>query len=507
MKPYLGGVDDKAKDVAIPSQLDDDIYGLARASDIESTTPVADVFRDLRWNLCGSTSIWLVRSEFRRWSHGPFESVLEFRETLHLLGRQAYPALTASDLEETLIDQFINGVSDPDVRNPLLRELHTKFDDALRLTYQEGTLQAVCAPPLRGCVGVASMRSQADVDISTQILGVSALVGSILSDKPTGANRRPAALPVIKLDSLFRLKMGLRNRRGLEENVRPMTIQHSEIPLSNLFVSLSMTERPDPFYVVKDEVIKSLAQANTEYEAWKNEVLSKSVDIKTVETALRQTIRNIEWDLEDLQETVLIVEKNPTKFFISEDELHSRQAFLHNVKVIVRRVKDNLADPRDLNSRRRSVSFEIPAHTTVNGTVYRRAEKNNESTPAHKPGTARPLGLTEQHKTRSNPSTSADSLLFDQRLLLQEQDAHLDQLGNSISRLKDISHRMGGELGDQVALLDTFGEEMTQTESKLDNAMMRAARILHLDSDRSQWWAISVLFLTLLIIIVLLAVL
>ncbi|BHF58356.1 hypothetical protein SprV_0100130800 [Sparganum proliferum] len=204
MKPYLGGVDDKAKDVAIPSQLDDDIYGLARASDIESTTPVADVFRDLRLNLCGSTSIWLVRSEFRRWSHGPFESVLEFRETLHLLGRQAYPALTASDLEETLLDQFINGVSDPDVRNPLLRELHTKFDDALRLTYQEGTLQAVCAPPLRGCVGVASMRSQADVDISTQILGVSALVGSILSDKPTGANRRPAALPVIKLDSLFR---------------------------------------------------------------------------------------------------------------------------------------------------------------------------------------------------------------------------------------------------------------------------------------------------------------
>ncbi|KAL7053377.1 hypothetical protein AAHC03_027180 [Spirometra sp. Aus1] len=146
-----------------------------------------------------------------------------------------------------------------------------------------------------------------------------------------------------------------------------------------------MTERPDPFYVVKDEVIKSLAQANTEYEAWKNEVLSKSVDIKTVETALRQTIRNIEWDLEDLQETVLIVEKNPTKFFISEDELRSRQSFLHNVKVIVRRVKDNLADPRDLNSRRRSVSFEIPTHTTVNGTVNRKAENNNESTPAHKP--------------------------------------------------------------------------------------------------------------------------
>ncbi|VDN10273.1 unnamed protein product [Dibothriocephalus latus] len=62
-----------------------------------------------------------------------------------------------------------------------------------------------------------------------------------------------------------------------------------------------MAERPDPFYVVKDEVIKSLAQANTEYEAWKSDVLGKSANVKTAETALKQTIRNIEWDLEDLQ--------------------------------------------------------------------------------------------------------------------------------------------------------------------------------------------------------------
>ncbi|VDN11229.1 unnamed protein product, partial [Dibothriocephalus latus] len=81
-------------------------------------------------------------------------------------------------------------------------------------------------------------------------------------------------------------------------------------------------------------------------------------------------------------------------------------------------------------------------------------------------GAARPIGLTEQIKLRGDPSAAADSLLSDQQMLLQEQDAHLDQLGSSISRLKDISHRMGGELGDQVALLDDFGEEMAQTESK-----------------------------------------
>ncbi len=81
-------------------------------------------------------------------------------------------------------------------------------------------------------------------------------------------------------------------------------------------------ERPDPFYVVRDEVIKSLDQAKVEYEAWKHEVVSKSTNIKPVETALRETIRNIDWDLEDLQVckiffgaiTLAIIFRNPCCF-------------------------------------------------------------------------------------------------------------------------------------------------------------------------------------------------
>ncbi len=91
--------------------------------------------------------------------------------------------------------------------------------------------------------------------------------------------------------------------------------------------------------------------------------------------------------------------------------------------------------------------------------------------------------------------------------MLKEQDDHLDQLGTSISRLKQMSHRIGGELGDQVALLDDFGEEMTHTESRMDNAMRRAARLLHIDSSRSQWCAIGGLLIALFIILILFAVL
>ncbi|BHF64235.1 hypothetical protein SprV_0200723600 [Sparganum proliferum] len=168
MTDYLAGADDKSKGVTILSQLDDDVYDLARASGINSTTPVAEIFRDLRGILCGSTPTWLVRSEFRRRVQRPFENVVEFQQALRLLGRKAYPTLAAADLEQTLLEQFIDGVSDPEFRKAPLRQQPSKLDDALRLAQQEEALQAACATPLRGCVGVASMRSQSGVDVSTQ---------------------------------------------------------------------------------------------------------------------------------------------------------------------------------------------------------------------------------------------------------------------------------------------------------------------------------------------------
>ncbi|BHF61699.1 hypothetical protein SprV_0100467500 [Sparganum proliferum] len=177
MAYYLSGVDDKSKGVASLSQLDDDVHDLALASGINSTTPVVDIFRDLRRILCGSTPTWLVR-------------------------RQTYPTLAAADLEETLLEQFTNGVLHSVVLETLLRQQPYKLDDALRLAQQEEVLQAACANPLRGCVGVASMRSQSDVYVSTPTPWRQCAVGLTPFGKLIGADLRSAALPVFKATAL-----------------------------------------------------------------------------------------------------------------------------------------------------------------------------------------------------------------------------------------------------------------------------------------------------------------
>ncbi|VDK33671.1 unnamed protein product [Taenia asiatica] len=275
-------------------------------------------------------------------------------------------------------------------------------------------------------------------------------------------------------------------------------------------------DRPDPFYVVRDEIVRSLGQAKVEFEAWKHEVVSRSSNVKPVENALRETIRNIDWDIEDLQETVQIVEKNPSKFRISVEELRLRRRFLQEVKSIVKNVKDQLCHPNELlNGNYRNIDFSVAtANKASPGAINNIGTKNPPSlsstvrTGAGGGEAEGGGGFTENLKWRSeHPGTNAPGLLAEQVALLREQDEHLDQLGSSISRLKQMSHRIGGELGDQVALLDEFSEEMTHTESRLDNAMRRAARLLHIDSSRAQWFVIGILLLTLLIILILFVIL
>lgn len=52
------------------------------------------------------------------------------------------------------------------------------------------------------------------------------------------------------------------------------------------------------------------------------------------------------------------------------------------------------------------------------------------------------------------------------------------------------------------SMLDDFGNELENTDSKLDNTMKKVAKVLHIsNNDRRQWMAILVLSLLLLVVL------
>ncbi|XP_068836765.1 syntaxin-10 isoform X2 [Capricornis sumatraensis] len=73
----------------------------------------------------------------------------------------------------------------------------------------------------------------------------------------------------------------------------------------------------DPFFVVRGEVQKAVNTARGLYQRW-CELLQESAVVGREEldwttNELRNGLRSIEWDLEDLEETIGIVEANPSK--------------------------------------------------------------------------------------------------------------------------------------------------------------------------------------------------
>jgi syntaxin 6 len=60
---------------------------------------------------------------------------------------------------------------------------------------------------------------------------------------------------------------------------------------------------------------------------------------------LRNSIRSIEWDLEDLEETIQIVEGNQRKFNLSPDEIESRKNFVKQTKQHLNEIKASVNSP------------------------------------------------------------------------------------------------------------------------------------------------------------------
>ncbi|BHF62451.1 hypothetical protein SprV_0200543300 [Sparganum proliferum] len=202
MEDYLQGIDASGHGSGILAQLDDDVYDLARAAVISSSMPDTEILKNLRGILCGTTPSWLERSEFRRRTQEPPEGVLEFHQALRLLGRRAYPTMKAADMEQMLLDQFVHGVSDPEVRKALLRAQPSTLAAALQLAQQEEALQAACSVrPWISSESPPCARAPQSMP-APKPLGARAPVDRFPRGKATGADNRPGAPMVPRIVGL-----------------------------------------------------------------------------------------------------------------------------------------------------------------------------------------------------------------------------------------------------------------------------------------------------------------
>ncbi|XP_065788129.1 syntaxin-10 isoform X5 [Muntiacus reevesi] len=99
----------------------------------------------------------------------------------------------------------------------------------------------------------------------------------------------------------------------------------------------------------RSEVQKAVNTARGLYQRW-CELLQESAvvgheELDWTTNELRNGLRSIEWDLEDLEETIGIVEANPGKFKLPAGDLQERKVFVQKMREAVQEMKDHMVSP------------------------------------------------------------------------------------------------------------------------------------------------------------------
>ncbi|XP_033643324.1 syntaxin-6-like [Asterias rubens] len=242
----------------------------------------------------------------------------------------------------------------------------------------------------------------------------------------------------------------------------------------------------DPFFVVKEEVEKAVNTSEGLYQRWcellddSNSVGKEEYDWTTNE--LRNSLRSIEWDLEDLEETIGIVEANPRKFKLEGSELEIRRQFVTDTKRKMQEMKDHMASP---------------------STRTREEKRSRQALMNNGPSKSQGKYSKLDNEIEENNQNYIDESRQQQQMLIEAQDDNIVRVADSVGVLKHMGQTIGNELDEQAVMLDDFHTEMENTETKLDAVMKKMAKVTHMSSDRRQWIAILVLIVIMIIVLIL----
>ncbi|TBU23570.1 hypothetical protein BD311DRAFT_703639 [Dichomitus squalens] len=134
---------------------------------------------------------------------------------------------------------------------------------------------------------------------------------------------------------------------------------------------------------------------------------------------------------------------------------------------------------------------------------------SSSSIPTPAPAAPPPAPATSAEGHRYAPYTddpeagyTDEDMLLQQRLIMDDQDVHLDELSRSITRQRDLSLQINDELDVHTGLLEGLDHDLDRTDSRLTGARRRLDRVAKGAKENGSTVMIALLILVLLILII-----
>ncbi|KJP86923.1 hypothetical protein AK88_03432 [Plasmodium fragile] len=195
------------------------------------------------------------------------------------------------------------------------------------------------------------------------------------------------------------------------------------------------TEKDDPFHEAKHEVDVSVQKLQSLYNNWSSIPDKNSILAKEKYCLIKEEIKYLNEDLDDLDSAVNVVKNNLFKFNISNEELENRANSLKNIRSVLNDIASNL--------------------------------------------TYKVLNYTGDMKGEYDA------------VVLKRQDNDLDELAESAERLHNAAITINTELKDQQKLLDELENEMDYSNEKMNIVTKKIAHYLKTNSKCSKQGLLS----------------
>ncbi|KAJ7512676.1 t-SNARE [Mycena galericulata] len=226
----------------------------------------------------------------------------------------------------------------------------------------------------------------------------------------------------------------------------------------------------DPYHAVQREISGSLqaaAQLRSSYVRIRNmAVREDNEELVWARNELKATLAALEADLEDLEESVKIVESTDARMFGLDDmEVQERRRYVGYVR-------------KEIDNMRAEVSPSAPLPSSRPHSPY------PEQAPA-----------TEDHQGAWARE--------EQQLMIREQDRTMDSISGTLSTLAQQAGLMGQEIVEHNELLDDLERGVDQTDTKLSDAMRRLRKFMRQSEEKGSGWCIIILIIILAVLLLL----
>ncbi|KDR80137.1 hypothetical protein GALMADRAFT_242387 [Galerina marginata CBS 339.88] len=237
----------------------------------------------------------------------------------------------------------------------------------------------------------------------------------------------------------------------------------------------------DPYHAVQQEIQNSLqtaAQLRSSFQRIRSMARSDSEELMWARNELKATLAALEADLEDLEESVKIVESTDARMFGLDDaEVQKRRRYVGHVR-------------KEIENMRASVSSSAPA------TSSQHLQPTGSGTPL--PANSPRAGPGSPFSERYGDDHQAAWAMEEQQMMIREQDHTMDSIAGTLNTIAQQASLMGQEIGEHTEMLTDLEANVDQTDQKLSGAMRRLRKFLRDSEEKGSGWCIIILMIVLM---------